>query len=181
MNDHLQSAGYAIALSLASLLAACSAGNESSSPREGEDGFDQTMGALVAHLKRVPDDVRCIELRVSNGLTPYVQLDVTPGDEATLRIGPLRPGYTYFYGEAYSVGCSELWNVDGGQYAAQTWYADYQSVEIWPGRPTPVSIVFRHMGSADISIDFDDSFCPDGGFTDAGCPVPAATDHGFAR
>ncbi|MET0595495.1 MAG: hypothetical protein ABW133_22540 [Polyangiaceae bacterium] len=144
-------------------------------PRLGE--FDETTGAIVAHLRRIPDNVRCLEITVSDWRYGTQRYDVTPGNEAFLKIAPLMPGYVYFYGAAYSVACADIYGPnDGGPYGFQTWYAEYTSAEILPGRSTPVSMTFRRLGGAEVSVDFsDEPPCGDGG----GCPPVG--DAGFAR
>lgn len=184
MNTYVKRGGFALLLSFVSLgVAACSSAgsSESSEPPLGE--FNETTGAIVAHLRRIPDDVRCLGVTVSDWRYGAQLFDVTPGDEAFVKIAPLMPGWVYFYGSAYSVKCSDIYGygdggpADAGPYGFQTWYAEYASVEITPGRATPVSLTYRRLGSADVSIDFsDDPICGD----DAG-PCPPTGDGGFAR
>jgi hypothetical protein len=149
--------------------AACSQGPSSSS--DGDGTFDENTGALVAHLRRIPDDVRCIEISTSDWRNSQVRVDVEPGNEATIRIAPLQPGWLSFWGTTYRVPCHQIWSSDGGPYANQTWIADYASAYVNSGRPTPITLLFRKLGSADVSVDFADpnSCDPDGG---AMCPPP---------
>jgi hypothetical protein len=151
MNHRLQRGGYAIALSIASLVAACSASDPPSSVGGEPGSFDETTGAIIAHLKRIPGNVRCLEIQTSDWRNSYTQRDVTPGEEAFVRIGPLLPGYLSIWGAASSESCADLWAVDGGQFYAQTWHADYTSLEITPGRAIPVSLAFRRVSDRLIS------------------------------
>lgn len=149
----------------------CSQGPSSSHDDEG--AFDSTTGALVAHLKRIPDDVRCIEIQTSDWHQYRVLTDVEPGNEATIRIAPLAPGYIYFSGAAYSVPCGQIYSGDGGgSWGYQTWIADSANAYVQPGAATPITMTFRRLGGADISVDFDDgtpgcdagpAWGPDGG------------------
>ena len=144
--------------------AACSQGQSPS--HDGDGTFDESSGALVAHLKRIPDDVRCIEIQTSDWRRSQVQIDVQPGGEANIQIAPLQPGYISFWGVAYKVRCWEIWSGDGGSYGNQSWIADYASAYVQSGRATPVTLTFRKLGSADVSVDFADPSDCDGGF----CP-----------
>lgn len=164
---------------------ACSQG-EGSAPRGGEGDFDETTGALVAHLRRVPDDVRCIEINTSDWRVSQRTFDVLPGSEATLKIAPLLPGYVSFQGAAFSKTCAERWWGDDGG-TTQTWVADYTSAYVTAGQSTPVSMTFRRLGSADVSVDFDENpntscdagaWWPEAG-PPSGCNAPA--DAGFVR
>jgi hypothetical protein len=159
--------------------AACS---QSSSSHDGTGTFDDTSGALVAHLKRIPEDVRCLEISTSDWRRSQVLVDVEPGTEATIRIAPLSPGYMSFWGAAYQVPCWEIWR-DGGPWSNQTWVADYASVYVQSGHATPVTMTFRRLGSADVSVDFDDGAACDGGtvWGDAAAPClppPVSWDAG---
>ena len=178
MNHYVKCGGYALLLSLAALsVGGCSDGGPASPSKDlGVGEFDETTGALVAHLQRIPDNVRCLEIQVSDWRFGLMRFDVTPGDDAFIKIAPLLPGWVYFYGSAYSVACADIYGPnDGGPYGFQTWYADYASAEIVPGRATPVSLTFRKLGAADVSIDFSDEPPCDGG------TCPPSGDAGFAR
>jgi len=168
--------GAAVALGTA----ACSQGPSPS--HDGEGTFDDTTGALVAHLKRIPDDVRCIEIQTSDWRRSQVQIDVEPGTEATIRIAPLQPNFISFSGVAYGVRCWDIWGGDGGAYANQTWVADSAYTTIHSGRATPVTLTFRKLGSADVSVDFaDPTACdagPGWGADAASCPPPPWADAG---
>jgi hypothetical protein len=142
----------------------CSQG--ASSSQGGEGSFGESTGALVAHLKRIPDDVRCIEIQTSDWHQYRVITDVEPGTEATIRIAPLTPGYVSFWGAAYRVPCWQIYETKGGAWGNQSWIADNANAYVQPGAATPITLTFRRLGSADISVDFDD-----GTGCDAGLPA----------
>jgi hypothetical protein len=164
--------------------AACSQGGSAS---HGDDGtFDDTAGALVAHLKRIPENVRCVEIQTSDWRQWQVLTDVQPGSEATIRIAPLLPGYLYFSGAAYDVPCWQIYSSEGGPWNHQTWIADNANVYVQSGNATPVTITFRRLGSADVSVDFADGpncdagpgWEADGGPACPQTPGPVSPDAG---
>lgn len=151
----------------------------------GEGTFDDSTGALVAHMKKIPEDVRCIEIQTSDWHASQVRVDVEPGTEATLRIAPLAPGYVSFWGTAYGVPCWDIWG-DGGPASNETWNADYASAYVTAGQATPVTLTFRHLGSADVSVDFDTGTGCDGGLREDGgsicsAPPPYSFDAAVAN
>ena len=134
----------------------------SSNPGESEEPLAEGMGAVVANIPIVPSSVRCIEISTSDYRVYNLRTDVTPGQEAHIRLAPLQPGYLYLSGTAYSTPCSGIYGADGG--SAATWQADYTYVTIQAGTTTNANLLFRKLADLNVDVQFQDPcVCSDGG------------------
>src|SRR5688572_6768051 len=100
-------------------LAAC--GSEGG---QGDEQLPEGMGAIVAALSSVPDDVRCVEIHTSDWRNPVVQANVTPGSSAIIRIAPLSAGYVTLSGQAFEEPC--------GMFGPDAWML----TQTWEAEPT---------------------------------------------
>jgi hypothetical protein len=147
---------------LATIVTVASLVGCSSNPGASEEPLAEGMGAVVANVPVVPSDVRCIEVNTSDYRVYNVRTDVTPGQEAHLRLAPLQPGYMYLSGTAYSRPCADIYASDGG--SAATWQADYIYVTIQAGTTTNANLVFRKLADLNVDVQFQDPcVCSDGG------------------
>ena len=95
-------------------LAACAGGIV---PEELPEG----AGAVEMRLRAVPADARCVVLYTSDYRRSYVEADVVPGEDTTIRVAPLSAGWVSLRGEAYDVPCDERWTAyDAGAGSSST-------------------------------------------------------------
>ncbi len=119
-------------LSLASSLAACSAGS-------GGAGSEQTAQASLS-ITTVPQSVQCIQISVSGPSTVTQSFAVTGGASSVgLSLGDLPLGWASVTGQAFDVACGSI----GGQQAA--WVADGQVVDLRAGEVTTLTLDFRQV------------------------------------
>ncbi|RYG66327.1 hypothetical protein EON77_17550, partial [bacterium] len=77
-----------------------------SSPNDEDEALPENTGAIRASLAYVPSDVRCVEISTGDWRTPFVAVDVTPGEATSIRLAPLSPGYVAIWGRAYAEPCN---------------------------------------------------------------------------
>jgi hypothetical protein len=117
-------------------------------------------GAATARIAQVPNSVLCVQITVADA-NHFVQrnFDVMPNAPALLQLQGLPVGAETFSGAAFPAGCSAI----GG--LAPTWIADPTTAYLTAGTVTPVTLIMRKAGGADVDVQFDDG---DGGTGDGG-------------
>lgn len=131
--------------------------------RTGAEG-DEPLGSARFSVQSVPADVQCIRVTAEGTRTRTESFDVTPNQSAQFVMPSLPSGPVTFTGEAYPVRCNKV-----KDSTLPTWISDPVTADVAPGGVTPVTLVMRPVGSADIGVDFQD------GGKDAGSGGTGAT------
>lgn len=117
----------------------------------GAEGRDEPVGSARFSVQSVPADVQCIAVTAEGTRTRTESFDVTPNQSAQFVMASLPSGSVTFTGQAYSVRCNKV-----KDSTLPTWISDPVTADVAPGGVTPVTLVMRPVGSADIGVDFQD-------------------------
>ncbi len=115
----------------------------------------ELVGAAEVKLTNAPPDVSCLRITVTGTRTDVRTFPLTAGQKASFSLTQLPVGIDTFTGEAFPVGCSNLF-----PGVKPTWISEPVVENIRAGVVSHVALLMVHNGSGSVSVDFSEHNAP---------------------